>query len=69
MLEKLKSFGGGVAVIARAHPVLFGLSVLLLPVVVGGLTWKVISLVRRVPAVGNTVANAATAAAKATGSA
>lgn len=68
MLEKLKSFGRGVVAIAKAHPVLFGLSVLALPLVIGGVTWKVIALIRRVPG-GSTVANAAGKVAGATGSA
>lgn len=68
MFDRLKHFGSMVAGTARQHPVAFALSVLLLPLVVGGVTWKVISLIRRVPG-GNVVANAAGKVATTTGSA
>lgn len=67
-MEKFKHFGSMVVGTAKQHPVLFGLSVLALPLVIGGLTWKLISLIRRVPG-GNVVANAAGKVAGATGSA
>lgn len=38
-------------------------------IVLGGLVWKVIGLVRKVPVAGNAVADAATKVARATGSA
>jgi hypothetical protein len=63
--------------VARAHPLAFVLFLVVVVLTLGGLVWKglvlLLGLVRKVPAVGETAANAATNAinkvAGATGSA
>jgi hypothetical protein len=68
-VTSIRHFFGMVATVARSHPVLFTVTVIAIPLVLGGLVWKLVGLVSRVPVAGQTVADAARKVASATGSA
>ncbi len=55
--------------LAKAHPLPFVLFVVAVVLVLGGIVWKLISLIGKVPVVGGAVAKGAAAVAGATGSA
>lgn len=67
-MDSIKQFFGYQVEVAKRHPVMFGLSLLFIPIVLGGIAWKAVSLLRKVPVVGDAAAGALDKAGQATGS-